>query len=474
MGKRWVMEMSPQEARRFKLRRHNSRPKTRLDNLPEDVIQKILSRLPLKEVVQISTLSSGWRHVWRYHPDLIFSVEKLFDGKDKGDQEFVTSVNDILKDHYCTAVNKFKVNYGLSEEHGDDLDGWLSFAVLSKAKNVVLDLRPPPKCPDDVYNFPLHLFDDRNSSCVLSLRLVLVCLRPALNFCGFANLRSLKLHRVYVSKGLHCMLPHCAVLEWLSLTDCFMPSFTMSEPLDHLQYACIQNCSLQSMELHAPNLTVFNYSEQDVPIVLGKFHKLTKAKIEVLSDSDNLDYTFSHLVRAMSNVEEISLRIHIENEARQFMTDSRCDFINLRHLNIEVLVDRDPGCSSGILRLASLLELTPSLEVFNLHVLFNSSLRYNGGGDATKTSGHKLRHLKRVYMSGFADPRGQLELAWYILQHATALERMVIDPDVKTRFGSHRAVEGGQLFQDLLAKYLLLPRFPEVLTVLRAPPPGHQ
>ena len=100
------MEMSPQEARRFKLRRHNSRPKTRLDNLPEDVIQKILSRLPLKEVVQISTLSSGWRHVWRYHPDLIFSVEKLFDGKDKGGQEFVTSVNDVLKDHYCTAVNR--------------------------------------------------------------------------------------------------------------------------------------------------------------------------------------------------------------------------------------------------------------------------------------------------------------------------------------------------------------------------------
>lgn len=141
---------------------------------------------------------------------------------------------------------------------------------------------------------------------------------------------------------------------------------------------------------------------------------------------------------------------------------------------MEVLVDGDPGCSSGILRLASLLELTPSLEVFNLHVLFNSSLRYHGGGDATKTSGHKLSHLKRVYMSGFADLRGQLELAWYILQRATALERMVIDPGVKTHFGSHCAVEGGQLFQDLLAKYLLLPKFPEVLTVLRAPPPGHR
>ncbi|XP_047085180.1 putative F-box/FBD/LRR-repeat protein At1g78760 [Lolium rigidum] len=465
MGKRWVTEMSPCEALRFKRRRVNGRPKARLDNLPEDLIQKILSRLTLKEVARISTLSSGWREAWRYHPDLIFDIDKLFDGKDKGDQEFVTSVNAIVKDHYRTVVNKFKVNYGLSEEHGDDLDGWISFAVSSKAKNVVLDLRPAPKCPDNVYNFPLHLFAHRNSSCVLSLRLVLVCLRPAPDFCGFVNLRSLKLHRAYVSKDLHCMLSQCVVLEWLSLTDCFISSFTMSEPLDHLKYACIQNCSLQSIQLDAPNLTVFEYSEKDVPIVLGKFHKLTKAKIEVLSDSDNLDYTFSHLVSTMPNVEEISLRLHIQNEARQFMTNNRCDFFNLRHLEIEVLVDGNPGCSSGILRLASLLELTPSLEVFNLHVLFSSELRYHAVADARKTSGRKLSHLKRVFMSGFADLRGQVELAWYILEHATALKRMVIDPGVKTRFGSHRAKEGVQL--DLMAKYFL-PKFPEVLTVLRS------
>ncbi|KAM0846984.1 hypothetical protein ACQ4PT_055313 [Festuca glaucescens] len=359
-----------------------------ITRLSGDVIQEILSRLNLKEVARISTLSSGWRQAWRYHPALIFSIDKLFDGKDKGDQEFVTTVNAILKDHYRIVVNRFKVNYGLCEEHGDDLDRWLSYAVSSKAKNVVLDLRPAPKCPDSVYNFPLHLFDDRNSSCVMSLRLVLVCLRPALGFCGFANLRSLKLHRAYVSKDLHCMMSHCAVLEWLSLTDCFIPSFTMSEPLDHLQYTCIQNCSLQSIELHAPNLTVFEYSEQN---------------------------------------------------AQQFMAKERCDFVNLRHLDMEAL--------------------------------FNSELRYHGVAHARKTSGRKLSHLKRVYMSGFADLRDQLELARYILEHATALERMIIDPAVKTRFGSHCAQEGGPLYQDLMAKYLFLPKFPEVLTVLRPSPP---
>lgn len=465
--------MSPEEACTFKLRRLNGRPKTPLHDLPEDVIQNIISRLTLKEATRISTLSSEWKQIWRYHPDLIFSLVKLFDGKDKGDQEFVNCVNYILKHHYCTAVHNFKVNYGLSEEHGDDLDGWLSYALLSKARNVVLDLRPAPKCPNDVYNFPLHLFDDQNSSSVQSLRLALVCLRPIPNFGGFANLRSLKLHRVYVSKGLHRMLSHCTVLECLSLTDCFITSFTMSEPLDHLQYVCIQNCSLQSMELHAPNLTVFEYSEQEIPVVLDKSHKLTKANIEVLSDSDDLDYAFSHLVSAMPNVEEISLRLHIETEARWFMTNNPCDFVCLRHLHMEVLVDGNPGCSSGILRLASLLELTPVLEVFNLHVLFNSNLRC--GGYPRKTSGRKLSHLERVYMSGFADVRGQLELARYILEHATALERMVIDPGVKkTHFGSCRAVWVRQQLEDLLAGNMFFGQFPEVLTVFRTPSSMHR
>ena len=75
-------------------------------------------------------------------------------------------------------------------------------------------------------------------------------------------------------------------------------------------------------------------------------------------------------------------------------------------------------------------------------VLLNSGLRYHGGGDFTKTSGSR--------------------------------RAVVIDPVVKTRFGSHRAVEGGPLFQDLLAKYLFVPKFPEVLTVLMAPLPRHR
>jgi hypothetical protein len=42
--------------------------------------------------------------------------------------------------------------------------------------------------------------------------------------------------------------------------------------------------------------------------------------------------------------------------------------------------------------------------------------------------GHVHRHLKSVYMSGFCEVLGLAELALYILENATMLKRMVVDP----------------------------------------------
>lgn len=55
MGKRWAMEMSPREARRFKLPRHDGRPKTRLNNLPEVWICLLHNR---------STNDITWAPIW--------------------------------------------------------------------------------------------------------------------------------------------------------------------------------------------------------------------------------------------------------------------------------------------------------------------------------------------------------------------------------------------------------------------------
>jgi hypothetical protein len=46
----------------------------------------------------------------------------------------------------------------------------------------------------------------------------------------------------------------------------------------------------------------------------------------------------------------------------------------------------------------------------------------------TAAQGPRHHHLNSVYISGFCDALGLAELTLYILENATVLERMVVDP----------------------------------------------
>ncbi|GJU87955.1 F-box domain containing protein [Tanacetum coccineum] len=50
---------------------------SRLSSLPDDIIYKILSTVPMKDVIRTSVLSSRWRYVWASMPYLIFSTSEF-------------------------------------------------------------------------------------------------------------------------------------------------------------------------------------------------------------------------------------------------------------------------------------------------------------------------------------------------------------------------------------------------------------
>jgi len=94
---------------------------------------------------------------------------------------------------------------------------------------------------------------------------------------------------------------------------------------------------------------------------------------------------------------------------------------------MEIHLHGQVECLSGLLRLVSLLEVAPLLEQLELHMcmcdipttLFKLS---------KNRSGVQHSHLKTVYMTGFYGCKGQIELARYILENATALQHMTVDP----------------------------------------------
>ncbi|KAK3121138.1 hypothetical protein QOZ80_8BG0646790 [Eleusine coracana subsp. coracana] len=163
------------------------------------------------------------------------------------------------------------------------------------------------------------------------------------------------------------------------------------------------------MELHATNLTSFQFQQREMPIILDELLLLKEASIDIMWGKDSLDYAFNTLLIAMPNLEKLNLSLYMKRETKGWAVRPR-DFIHLRCLKMEIHLHGKSDCSNGLLRLVSLLEIAPLLEELELHMcvcdapptLFKLS---------KKRSQMQHSHLKTVYMTGFYGCKGQIELA---------------------------------------------------------------
>jgi len=244
----------------------------RLHHLHPDILQDILSRLEFKEAARMSILSSKWRRLWRCYQNLVFTRETMFSSGSNAiinRRRFIINVNSVLRQLSSTTVKKFMVRFKLRKPHSHHVDRWVRFAAGSKARYIIFDLSPGSwgDDHDSRYIFPLHHFSGSNGAPIRSLRLMFVCLKPRPDFCGFTNLKKLKLDAVSISGHLQCLLPDCAVLEWLSIVRCTLHGLQTSQPLHRLRYLHVKTCSgMQKIELQAPNLATFKFHDCPMPI----------------------------------------------------------------------------------------------------------------------------------------------------------------------------------------------------------------
>uniref|UniRef100_M8C485 At1g61320/AtMIF1 LRR domain-containing protein n=1 Tax=Aegilops tauschii TaxID=37682 RepID=M8C485_AEGTA len=144
------------------------------------------------------------------------------------------------------------------------VDQWVAFCAASTAKDIVFDFNPG-SWGTYWLSFPLKHF--RNGSpAIRSLHLMSGARHPPAvppDFCGFTNLRELKLDSVL--GDIHCLLlPAFSVLEWLSVTRCTLHSFSTSQPLGRLRYMCVQYCHMHELEVQAPKLAKFEFASFEV------------------------------------------------------------------------------------------------------------------------------------------------------------------------------------------------------------------
>ncbi|GFP86898.1 putative F-box/LRR-repeat protein at5g02700 [Phtheirospermum japonicum] len=221
-----------------------------IDNLSDDMLVAVLSRLSLKQAARTSVLSCRWRYLWTS----AFSTLEFKDGDIATGKilmkrvKFKSWVNCVLKAYQAQPVNLidsliirfFNICPQLtliSTRRRRALDSWIHFAMQKElVQRFELDLTPRDSC----YIFPNV---DKLSSqirCLRSLRLVSVSIKD---------------------EAVYHILALCSLLEHLCINSSSrMRNLRVVDPLPNLKALEIIECyHIRSLEISCANLVSLTF-----------------------------------------------------------------------------------------------------------------------------------------------------------------------------------------------------------------------
>uniref|UniRef100_A0A0D9VUE0 SWIM-type domain-containing protein n=1 Tax=Leersia perrieri TaxID=77586 RepID=A0A0D9VUE0_9ORYZ len=271
----------------------------RLEDLPKDVLCTILSKLPPKEVVRTSILSSKWKNIPAVCHKLRFEGVTMVGnnqcGKKECTRKFIDNVNNALRIHCGNMVEVLEVKVEFDHQLVDHLNNWVSFAVSSR-----------------------------------HIQLSFVSLRLPSQFRGFPNLRKLDIHYIDTSaKDLHYMLSNCCNLEWLRIARCHLDDeLKVDCPLPHLLHLEVLHCRITKIKFCAMKLSSFVYKGQWLPIELS--HSSELKNVYVCFMQAIFQHAVSGLLNICPNVQ--NMRLHFCSVKDQLVLDNSCRFSRLKHL----------------------------------------------------------------------------------------------------------------------------------------------
>ncbi|TVU06488.1 hypothetical protein EJB05_49707, partial [Eragrostis curvula] len=413
------------------------RPSIRLEDLPQDVLYKIVSKLPSKEIARTRVLSSEWRCVLSTFPRLTFDgVARCKCDRDHLQQhigKFIHEVNAVLQKHGGMVVETLEVRIdfigNLLIHH---LNNWVGFAVSSRTKNLTLDSFWDYK---DRYVFPFEILDNGSIFRLQQMQLSFVSVKPPSHFkdnvtrVPASNLRKLHIQSLDVSrKDLEDMLSHCCNIERLRIDRCHLDDqLTVDGSLSHLLYLHVECCKLTKIKFLAVNLVTFLYEGTFIPIDLSHSSKLESACIRFREAV--FQHAVTSLLSGLPYVHNLTLRIAWQHLEKQWLWDNSLKFSHLRHL--QLFFSTYPKDVDRVLYLVSLLKATPFIEKLETHFSGYPLWLADVGPRRQELGQCKYNNLKDVCITGFKGARGQVEFLLHVLENAPALEFVTVNTNQK-------------------------------------------
>uniref|UniRef100_A0ACD5TVJ3 Uncharacterized protein n=1 Tax=Avena sativa TaxID=4498 RepID=A0ACD5TVJ3_AVESA len=416
---------SRRRCRRPSVFKRKQKAMVQIDHLPQEIVEMVVSFLPMKDAARTSVVSSKWRQGWANYPRLTFNSETML-GTRKGKvdcaseveqnkykMKFIENVHAVMQQHQGFGVDEFLLEFGLDEKDAPHIDNWVALAASMRMKRLVIDLSGlsrERKIAPGKYALPLQLLDDIGTIKHLrTLQLSNLSLKPLGDFRGFVNLTMLELQLVDVAEGdLESLLCKCPALERLALNACgpFM-SLRIGHELSRLEHLCLGDGTLVK-DSQISEVT----ADMNIPprTQVGNGYK------------DTLQYMFTGLPSALPCIQKVSLNIW---EDIQTMEVPKCvsRFMNLRHLTLSMYLS--VHWKFDILRLVHLLQAAPFLEYFELTIdelllpLYDEDL-------IPSFPRWPHDHLKTSSFQGFVGNNDLIALAIYILKNAESLELMTV------------------------------------------------
>ncbi|KAL8224330.1 hypothetical protein R6Q57_019805 [Mikania cordata] len=202
-----------------------------ISDLPQSIIETILTKLPLRDAVRTSILSNKWRYKWAALTQLEFDDKCISCTHDRAlaESSLVTFVTRFLFLH-DGPINRFSLSTAYLQS-SPDVDQWLLFLSRKEVKELVFELGE-----GEWFRAPSCLF-----LCIKLVRLELVrCeLDPPVSFKGFLNLKYLSLQQVLIAPdAVENLISCCPLLE--SLTLSYFDSLELTIRAPNLKYLILE------------------------------------------------------------------------------------------------------------------------------------------------------------------------------------------------------------------------------------------
>ncbi|VFQ97610.1 unnamed protein product [Cuscuta campestris] len=402
-----------------------------MSQLPDDILEYILSKLILRDAVRASLVSSRWRHHVLSRPCLIFKTCSMFKIEGASEEKcvcseykdrFVRAVYDFLASYRGVRMKKLSVHFCLKTVSKNVVSDWMSFACGLGVEDVVFELYCE-NLESKVRSCSTRLLEIFPSQQPIVLKYLRLSGCDAFAVSLFTRLQTLNLY--YTSLDSHVMenvLSSGLVnLKTLIFQHSKLPPYLSLNSLPNLQHFMVNFCSgLEKIDVACLKLKILKvHCNRTVSVDLTRVPNLKRLSCKV-HDGPSICHFFLKLPQILPYLKIL----HVASSCNwvEYMPESVATFSKLRSLKLSMA----SKVEDIMFKIFQFLKSCPILS--NLTIKFKSSPREDQEHEKLECidDDYNHKHLKWIKIHGFARTKNQIEFCKYLLKLAPGMKKLIL------------------------------------------------